>query len=100
MRRSSRLILAALLPAIVIVGVHAFFDPVYRTNDDPGMLLLAAGSVYVDEPTPYLMFSNHVLGGVLAVLYKTAPSVPWYRGLQLFLEWVSTVTLVYLALLN
>ncbi len=96
--RALRIAIALTLPCVTLIGAHILFDPLYRTNDDPGMLLLAAGQVYVDEPTPYLVFSNHLWGQLLASLYTWWPGLPWYRVLQLAVQLVAGATLVYVAL--
>ena len=96
--RALRIAIALTLPCVTLIGVHALFDPLYRTNDDPAMLLLAAGLVYADEPTPYLVFSNHLWGQLLASLYTWLPGLPWYRMLQLAVQLAAGATLVYVAL--
>ncbi len=93
-----RLALALVLPCVTLIGAHALFDPLYRTNDDPAMLLLSAGSVFVDEPTPYLVFSNHAWGQLVSTLYTRLPEFPWYRVLQLLVQFAAGATLVYAAL--
>ncbi len=101
MSRDSRLLrigLAVALPCVTLIAAHALFDPLYRTNDDPGMLLLSSGHVYVDEPTPYLIFSNHLWGALLAALYSWIPGAPWYRLLQLAVQFLAGVTLLYIGL--
>ncbi|MEE8411040.1 MAG: hypothetical protein V3S47_00955 [Acidobacteriota bacterium] len=93
-----RIAIALTLPCVTLIAVHVLFDPLYRTNDDPSMLLLAAGLLYVDEPTPYLIFSNHLWGQLLAFLYTWLPGLPWYRVLQLTVQLAAGATLVYVAL--
>ena len=93
-----RVAVAVALPCVTLTAAHLLFDPLYRTNDDPGMLLLSAGLVYVDEPTPYLIFSNHLWGSLVATLYSWLPGVAWYRVLQLAVQFAAGATLLYVAL--
>ena len=67
--------------AIVLLPLAAltFFTPSYQTNDDIAMRLLAEGNfVPGDEPVPYLMFINVILGKILALAYGLSTAVPWY----------------------
>jgi hypothetical protein len=60
------------------LGTLVFFNPVYETNDDVVMNLIAAGVAVVDHPDEHLLFINVVLGWPLSRLYMLAPGVPWY----------------------
>lgn len=67
--------IVALLP----VAALALFTPFYQTNDDIAMRLLAEGNfVPGDEPLPFLMFINVILGKVMALAYQLTTAVPWY----------------------
>jgi len=96
--RALRIAIAFALPCVALLCAHALFDPVYRTSDDPTMLLIAAGEAYADQPSPYLIFSNHVWGTVLAFFYAWVPAVPWYGLFQLVVQLGANATLVYVAL--
>jgi hypothetical protein len=96
--RALRIAIALALPFVTLIAAHVLGDPLYRTNDDPGMLLLASGQVFVDEPTPYLIFSNHLWGQLLASFYSWFPAFPWYRLFQLAVQLIAGGTLVYSAL--
>lgn len=70
-----------MLVTIVLLPVAActIFTPFYQTNDDIAMRLIAEGNfVPGDEPLPYLMFINVILGKVLSLAYKVTTAVPWY----------------------
>lgn len=66
---------SALLPAVALT----VFTASYQTNDDVVMRLLAEGNfVPGDEPLPYLMFINVIIGKILAIAYGITTAVPWY----------------------
>ena len=83
-----------LAPVAVAILVAQFcFTPLFQTNDDVGMQLLAQGVGMSGERTPYILFSNILLGRLLVALYGMA-DWPWYRLLGLSVQAVSGVTLV------
>ena len=47
-------------------------------NDDVGMLMIAGGAGTSPHPSPYMMFTNPLLGIPLSQLYRWLPLVPWY----------------------
>jgi hypothetical protein len=71
-------LLALAVNAVLFTLLYASFTPQYNTRDDIGMMLLASGSIIALEPSPYLMFTNIVLGKILAGLYAATPNLPWY----------------------
>jgi hypothetical protein len=56
--------------------------PIYETNDDTAMNLIAAGLVVTDRPDEHLVFTNVLLGLVLKWLYELEPRIPWYGSYQ------------------
>lgn len=61
------------------IAAVTLFTPFYQTNDDIAMRLLAEGNfVPGDEPLPYLMFINVIIGKILASAYQLTAAVPWY----------------------
>jgi hypothetical protein len=90
--------LALALPALSIALAHAAFVPVWRTNDDVGMNLLAAGVAYTARPTPLLLFSHHWLGRALNLLYAALPDLPWYRLFGLAVQYASGVAVAWIGL--
>ena len=71
----------AVVLAVVLLPLAALtvFTPSYQTNDDIAMRLLAEGNfVPGDQPLPYLMFINIVLGKILALAYNWKATIPWY----------------------
>jgi hypothetical protein len=63
---------------VFFVAALVLFEPVYRTNDDAVMNLIAAGVVLVDSPHEHLLYTNVLIGLPLKWLYTAAPHFPWY----------------------
>ena len=72
---------SVLLSAGLIAISLACFDPFF-TSDGAVMAMIAAGTGVSLRPDEHLVFTNVLLGRVLAALYRRAPDVPWY-GLHL-----------------
>lgn len=72
--------LSVFLPSVLLpVAALTVFTPFYQTNDDIAMRLLAEGNfVPGDEPLPYLMFINIIVGKTLSILYRATATLPWY----------------------
>jgi hypothetical protein len=65
--------------AVFPLAALTLFTPSYQTNDDVAMRLLAEGNfVPGNEPVPYLMFINVILGKILSLAYEVTTAVPWY----------------------
>ncbi|MGE0706526.1 MAG: hypothetical protein AB7N76_17730 [Planctomycetota bacterium] len=58
--------------------VYGAFRVYFRGNDDPMMMLLAAGVGRTASASPYLLFSNVLVGLALEGLYGLTLAVPWY----------------------
>lgn len=74
-------VLLSIVLGMVLLPLAALtlFTPSYQTNDDIAMRLIAEGNfVPGDEPLPYLMFINVILGKMLSVAYRISTAVPWY----------------------
>ena len=67
-------VLSLLLPFLPLVLAQVVFVSTYRTNDDIGMNMLAAGVGFESTPTPFLVFSHHLLGRLLNLGYSVSPS--------------------------
>jgi hypothetical protein len=72
---------SVLLSAGLIALTLALFDPFF-TNDGAVMAMIASGSGLALQPDEHLVFTNVLLGRVVAALYRRASDVPWY-GLHL-----------------
>ncbi len=78
MGKRRALIIAATVALLPVVALTVFTAS-YQTNDDVVMRLLAEGNfVPGDEPLPYLMFINVIIGKLLATAYGVTTAVPWY----------------------
>jgi len=67
-RRSALVAATLALPLLAVT----LFAPVYQTNDDVAMRLLAEGK------SAFLLLINVIPGEVLSLLYRVAPAMPWY----------------------
>ena len=61
---------------LLFLLTYACLTPRFLWNDDPMMMLLAAGVGRVAEPTSYLTFTHILIGWVLKNLYSLAIDVP------------------------
>jgi hypothetical protein len=61
-------ILIFLILLISLVCLFTVFTPLYETNDDGFMAMIVHGFGYFDKPSPYMLFSNVVLGWILSRL--------------------------------
>jgi hypothetical protein len=74
-----RVAATAAIVAVLPIAALSLFTPFYQTNDDIAMRLLAEGNfVPGDEPLPFLMFINVILGKVMSLAYRLTTAVPWY----------------------
>lgn len=66
---------------VAILLVPLLFTCVYTVCDDTALIYLASGG-YTGEPTPYLVYTNVVLGWIYKSLYSLTKSVEWYSVAQ------------------
>lgn len=66
------------LPLLTAAMAYLLFAPQYQTNDDVGMMMIAAGAGVGAEPSPFVMFMNPLLGQLLSGLYRLWPDAAWY----------------------
>jgi hypothetical protein len=93
-----RVLLTIGLPLVVWGLARGAFVPLYQSNDDIGMTMLARGVGIVSKPTPYLLYLHIELGRLLVTLYAHWPAWEWYRILMDVIQLLSTATLVWLSL--
>lgn len=65
------LVIGAILGHFVFIG-----QPVFGSNDDPGMAMTAAG--VFGDPSPDILFMHYFYGYVLVFLYRYLPFLPWH----------------------
>jgi hypothetical protein len=87
-------ILALLMPALG----YTFFNPVYQTNDDPIMDMIARGIGIAANPSPHLLFINILVGRLLNFLYERFPGLHWYRVCALICQLAPTSAVCWVAL--
>lgn len=90
---------AVLVNTVLCAVAYLFFlEPVFQTNDDINMLMLASGMGNAPEATEHLMYTSVWIGMALKALYAWAPNVSWYALYLIFTLWFSLVLLLFIAL--
>lgn len=79
---------------VFIVSVKNL-HPLYQSNDDLGMSLIASGVGYLNEPSEAIYHSNIILGHVLKYLYTHAPHFPWYAYMLILFQLISALAIFY-----
>lgn len=82
--------LAVMSVTILVLGCQ------YQTNDDYAMSLTASGAY--GEISANLIFTNTVMGNMLAWLYLAVPSLNWYAWTHLLLLLFASTACVFLIL--
>jgi|GEM_PF-5091810 len=70
--------IAIAVNSLLFAAAYAVYTPRFVTNDDPAMMLQAAGISRVVEPSEHLLFTNVLIGKMLKALYTLNPRVVWY----------------------
>lgn len=65
------------LNLLLFLGVFAWHEPVWATNDDYRMSVILSGA-YLGEPSPDAVFLRIPLGALLSGLYRLFPALPVY----------------------
>lgn len=76
---------------------YGVFVPVFQSNDDVALEMIASGRGICPQPTPFLLFINVLLGDVLSWLYANLSGAPWYRVFMFGLHLAAGLTLAGLA---
>ncbi|MCR9116153.1 MAG: hypothetical protein NXI22_04290 [bacterium] len=97
-RRWWRMLSAVGIAAFTLIIAHLFFTHQYRTNDDVGMAIIAAGVWRNPTPSPYLLYVHVFLGYVISALYTVSPDLPIYRLAMLTIHATASAT-IYWAIL-
>ena len=63
---------------VLFLTTYLIWTPGFEFNDDPMMMLLAAGVGRTIEPSIFLNFSSVIAGWLLKQLYAISMDVPWY----------------------
>jgi hypothetical protein len=75
---TATLALSLLASALVFAVSHSVFVSAYGSNDDVLRAQLVSGTGIAVRPDEHLLFSNVLLGRVLAALYTRWPDTAWY----------------------
>lgn len=86
--------LSALVTAAFFALCLGILHPGYAINDDIKIIAIAAGYPGV-QPSPFLIFSNVLLGFLLVALYSLPSAVNWEIALFLVVDAISLCTLLY-----
>ena len=92
------LLVSLLINAVLFTIIYLAYTWHFRTNDDMGMLLRAAGVSKVTEPSAFILYSNIIIGWVLSMLYQLSLSIPWYALYMTASMFVAHVVILYVVL--
>ena len=87
---------AFLMNSVILVSLLVLFRPVAETNDDMALAMFANGARGFYDA--HLIYSNYLLGCILAGLYRVAGSVVWAFVLQYFVLFCSFTAIAYVML--
>lgn len=82
---------ATVLIAVIVIGLC--FDYFYDLNDDVLIKDILSGA-YTGTPSGHCIQSYFLLGFPLSLLYRIAPSVPWYGGMLVLFQYGSLFLIV------
>ena len=91
------LITAVILCSLVCLAALIFCDPKYETNDDFWVDAVLSGALS-GKYDPHLLFSNILLGYLLAGIYSLIPNISFYFVMLEALGLISMIAIVYLIL--
>lgn len=90
----SPVVFSLILVAAFIAFVYILCGgPVFETNDDVGMAMIASGVGFCDQPDDHLHFTHYLVGRLLNTLYRANANLPWY-GLFLLAAQVLSMTVL------
>lgn len=89
----SKYVIRCVLENLIIFLVFLAIGVRFETNDDVGMEFIVAG-VY-GEPSPYMVYTNYIIGLVLSNLYKIIPLIKWYVLLDYVILFVDFCVITY-----
>ncbi len=94
----ARVLAAAIISAFSLLVARLAFVPLYQSNDDVTMRLIAEGASICSRPTPYLLFINVILGHVMVWLHEILPILPWFTICLAAIHLAGTATVVWVGL--
>ncbi len=93
--RRAALLIALSAVAVLYALMRFRLVHTWATNDDVGLSLICSGTGFASSPDPHLMFTNIVIGYVLAHLYEIARHVPWYGCYMVLINLIAICALAY-----
>ncbi len=75
-------------------------EPIWGTNDDIVMSMIAAGFLVAANPSGDLLFVHFLLGDFISMLYQSSPQVAWYGLILCALIVLSLCVLCYSVLIK
>ncbi len=92
------LLFSIFINLILFFIIYKFLPTSFQTVDDLYMLIESSGVLKNTEPSPYLLFSNIIIGYMLNILYRYFFSVPWYELYIISLLFLAFTSFLYVAL--
>lgn len=86
---------AFLIVGVLFAAVLFNISPVYETNDDVTISMIASGTGVGDRPDEHLIFSHILIGLALKTLYTVAPQISWYGVYSLLVNYLAAVAVLY-----
>lgn len=71
--------LSLLFFLVIVVGIYSVFSPIWETNDDVAMSMVAHGYGLATSGTPNIVFSNVLWGGIV----RSVPTINGVMGYSL-----------------
>lgn len=91
-------LLSFFIAAILFAFFLLVFVPMFLTNDDVAMMMLASGTGHGMPPDEHLLFTNVILGLLFKKLYIAVPYFPWYGLFTFSVFFLSTLAILYATL--
>ena len=92
--KTASLIQAVFLNIVIFFLINLVFEPTPK-SDDYDMVMILYGA-YTGEYTPYMLYSNIIMGKVIQGLLTIFPSVSWYYVLLSGGILLSLITVIYI----
>ena len=90
-------VLPAVVAGLVVSAICFIGDPVYETNDDPGLAMIGAGFGQAVQPEAHLVYSHYVYGLLLNTLsHVIGPNA--HGWVTLFVIWLSLALIIHAAM--
>jgi hypothetical protein len=86
---SPHLLVSVIFPAFLLLLSAALCRPMFQSNDDAIMSLLASGNCFMPYPDEHILFSSFIIGDLLKSLYTAVPQVTWYSFYEYLVNSIS-----------